>query len=112
MGRRSGSGSTHRATISISNPPATPPGSSIPAGEEGHAGPPPGSFGGPITTGQVVAVGADIAAVVLIPVLNHYLEESYAEIRGEATIGVRTFWLGRLSEVCANPWAATTQQLA
>lgn len=32
--------------------------------------------------------------------------------RAEGTIGVRRWWLGRLAEVCADPWQVSTQQLA
>jgi hypothetical protein len=64
---------------------ATPAGSTTPPSEEANVGAPPGTFGGPITGGQVIAAGADVASVVLVPVLNHYIEESYAGIRAQAT---------------------------
>jgi integrase/recombinase XerC len=32
--------------------------------------------------------------------------------RTEGTLGIRAYWLGRLAEVSADPWAVTMQQLA
>jgi hypothetical protein len=64
---------------------AATPGSTTPPGEEANVGAPPGTFGGPITRGQVIAAGADVVSVVLVQVLNRYIEESYAGIRAQAT---------------------------
>jgi hypothetical protein len=45
----------------------------------------PAAGGGGITRAEVAAIGLDIGQIVLVQILNHYLEQSYAEIRGQAT---------------------------
>lgn len=45
-------------------------------------------------------------------VVEEYVTWSKSASRGDGTIALRTFWLGRLAEVSADPWAVTTAQLA